>query len=91
MKQALFALGMIVATSGAIDLMKAQGIDPFGLLYRHATGDWSDLDKHDKKANDSAVLEGDRILSAYGTGAAKLWIITEWDRSVTTILRPDEY
>jgi hypothetical protein len=67
------------------------GIDPAHYLARHVTGDWGDLDEHDKRVNDTAVQQGERILSAYGTGANKLWIITEWDRSGTTILRPDEY
>ena len=91
MKQALFALGQIVATAGAIDLMKAQGIDPFGLLYRHATGDWGDLDDEDKEENDLSVQKGFRILSAYGRERNRLWIITEADRSVTTILLPVDY
>ena len=91
MKQALFALGQIVATPGALELMKAQGIDGLALLSRHVTGDWGDLDKADKQENELSVHKGFRILSAYGRGDQKLWVITEADRSVTTILRPDEY
>jgi hypothetical protein len=71
--------------------MKELRLDPSHYLARHVTGDWGDLDEHDKQANDEAVTDGSRILSAYGTGEKKLYIITEWDRSVTTILRPDEY
>jgi hypothetical protein len=89
--KALFQPGAVVVTPGANDLLKELGFDPSHLLARHITGDWGDLDEQDKEANDIAVLEKGRILSAYGTGASKLWIITEWDRSVTTILRPDEY
>lgn len=68
------------------------------LLLRHITGDWGDVDEHDRAANDQAVEhEGDhecqeRVLSAYTTKlGTKIWIITEWDRSVTTFLLPDEY
>jgi hypothetical protein len=91
MKRPLFALGAIVATPGALELMEQGNIDAFQLLHRHVTGDWGDLDEEDKKENDLSVQKGYRILSAYGKGERKLWIITESDRSVTTILRPDEY
>ena len=91
MKKALFQLGAVVMTPDARDLMKELGLDPVHLLARHVTGDWGDLDEHDKQANNNAVLQGYRILSAYGTGKNKLWIITEWDRSVTPILLPAEY
>ena len=91
MKRAKFALGQIVATPGALKLMKVQGIDGLALLSRHVTGDWGDLGEEDKQENELSVKKGFRILSAYGVGEGKLWIITESDRSVTTILRPDEY
>ncbi len=60
-------------------------------LFCHVTGDWGDLGEEDEKENDFSVKRGFRILSAYGRGEKRLWIITEADRSVTTILRPDEY
>ena len=91
MKRALFALGQIVATPGALELMKVHNIDGLKLLSRHVTGDWGDLSEDDKKQNGYSVSRNLRILSAYGTADSKLWIITEADRSVTTILRPDEY
>jgi hypothetical protein len=91
MKRARFALGQIVATPGALELMKAQGIDGWTLLGRHVSGDWGDLAVEDKLENEFSVKNGSRILSAYGNGDKKLWIITEADRSVTTILRPEEY
>src|SRR3954447_17671451 len=91
MKRAQFGLGQIVATPGALEVMKAHNIDGLILLRRHVTGDWGDLDEADKQENELAVRGGFRILSAYGTGDSKLWVITEADRSVTTILRPDEY
>ena len=92
MKRARFALGQIVATPGALELMKAHGINGLELLSRHVSGDWGDLTQEDKRANDAALRDGSRILSAYTlVDNHKLWIITEADRSVTTILRPDEY
>ena len=62
------------------------------LIISHVNGDWGDLEDEDKKENELSVKEGFRILSAYhlDTGA-KVWVITEWDRSVTTILLPEEY
>jgi hypothetical protein len=91
MKRAKFALGQIVATPGALELMKVQGIDGLALLSRHVTGDWGALDEADKQENELSVRKGFRILSAYRQGETRLWVITEADRSVTTILRPDEY
>jgi hypothetical protein len=91
MTKPLFELGRTTATRGALATMASYGILAGQLLERHVTGDWGDLDKDDKRANDRAVKDGDRIVSAYGDGDSKLYVITEWDRSVTTILRPDEY
>ena len=87
----LFLLGQIVATPGALALLSSLGLSPNTLLSRHANGDWGDLDDEDKAANDQALKDGDRLLSAYETPGGKVWIITEWDRSVTTILLPSEY
>ena len=88
----LFALGKIVATPGALAAIEASGDDPLALLSRHVSGDWGDLDEHDRHENELGLREGFRLLSAYTlrTGA-KIWIITEADRSVTTFLLPDEY
>lgn len=60
-------------------------------LKRYANCDWGDTHEDDKPLNDEAVEHGDRILAAYKTSKGKIWIITEWDRSATTILYPDEY
>ena len=88
----LFSLGQIVGTPGALDAMENAEQNPFELLARHVTGDWGDLEDQDKKENDLSVKEGFRILSAYKLETRlKVWVITEWDRSVTTILLPDEY
>jgi hypothetical protein len=91
MKPALFALGQIVVTPAALELMVMSNIDGLALLQRHVNGDWVDLDDADKQENELSVQKGFRILSAYGAGDRKLRVITEADRSVTTILRPDEY
>ena len=87
----LFSLGRVVATPGAIALMEAARIDPVQLLQRHQSGDWGDLDAEDQRENDYAVHRWLRIFSAYGQPPDRLWVITEADRSLTTILRPDEY
>jgi hypothetical protein len=60
-------------------------------LRRHASGDWGDLCPEDAMANDEALHEGGRLLSAYGNGQYRFWVITEADRSVTTILLPEDY
>ena len=94
----LFPLGQIVATPGALAALSKHMQDSFEaychqFLERHASGDWGEaLGDEDKAANDRAVQEGTRILSAYLLpDGVKLWLITEWDRSVTTILLPSEY
>ncbi len=88
----LFELGDVVGTAGAIQaIIEAEQV-PVELLLRHVTGDRGDLEDEDKKENDLSVKEGFRILSAYelDTGE-KVWVITEWDRSVTTFILPSEY
>ena len=88
----LFDLGQIVFTPGVMDLLSNPGTPDFrGLLLRHVSGDWGDLSAEDKAENDLSVKEGFRILSAYETKAGKVWIITECDRSATTLLLPSEY
>jgi hypothetical protein len=87
-----FNLGQIVATVGARE--ELSNADMMKALDRFVRGDWGDLDQEDWDANDEAVVEGERLLGAYyggENGTTKFWIITEWDRSVTTILLPEEY
>jgi hypothetical protein len=86
-----FELGQIVATPAALARAEEQELDVIGLLARHALGDWGDLDPADKRANEEALRHGSRLLSAYGEGERKLWIITEADRSSTCVLRPEDY
>ena len=66
------------------------GMPALALLARHRAGDWGDLGAADTRANDEALAEGGRLLSAYQT-AGKVWVITEWDRSATTVLLPADY
>lgn len=91
--QARFASGQIVMTIGVDALIEEGRLDPAPYLYRHLCGDWGDLDDSDRHQNDAALQSGeDRLFSSYRVAPdLKLWIITEWDRSVTTLLLPDEY
>jgi len=89
-----FKMGQLVATPGALAAAEKAGEDLFPYVRRHLRGDWGDVDVSDKKANDAALspLEPARLLSAYHLkNGTKIWIITEWDRSVTTVLLPEEY
>ena len=98
MKQPLFSLGQVVATPGALD--KTHPVWMANCLARHTRGDWGSVSEEDVETNNAGVGEGGRLLSAYpidetkpckGYGDNTLWIITEWDRSVTTFLLPNEY
>jgi hypothetical protein len=91
-KQPAFELGQIVATPGALAALKKAGQQPGEFLTRHINRDWGDLDEEDRKENEYSLELGFRLLSAYKTNAGdRLWIITEADRSVTTLLLPEEY
>ncbi len=92
MSKAKFLLGQLVATPGALQALETAGQIPLEFLSRHQHGDWGDLGEEDKKENEFSVLNNFRVLSAYilKTGV-KIWIITEADRSATTILLPEEY
>jgi hypothetical protein len=84
----LFELGQVLITPGIRD--RVDQIAMLQALSRHSRGDWGDLDEHDWKANDAALEHGFRLLSAYRDGEVRFWIITEHDRSTTTILLPEE-
>jgi len=86
-----YPLGRVVATPGALKLLQEDGEDPHLLLDRHRCGDWGDLDDYDHKENELALKHGWRIVSSYSVGEKCIWIITEADRSYTTILLPEEY
>ena len=87
--QPRFPVGMTYATPGALAL----DVDLMKYMHRHHCGDWGDeLCAEDKAANEQALKDGSRLLSCYRTPAGdRLYIITEWDRSVTTIMLPEEY
>ena len=84
-------LGKVVATPGALKHLLEAGQHPFDYLARHATGDWGDLCAFDRRQNEVALRTGERVFSSYDTLAGKVWVITEADRSVTTLLLPEEY
>jgi len=87
----LFSLGMIVATRGVLAHLDRHAINAQGYLKRHVTGDWGDTPQEDAESNRDAVKYGARILSAYDMAGERVWIITEADRSSTTLLFPSEY
>jgi hypothetical protein len=87
---ARFRLGHIVATPNALSRLTDE--DVLRGIQRHQSGDWGDVDTHDRQANDRALIEGTRLLSVYhAANGVKFWIITEADRSVTTVLMPEDY
>ncbi len=90
--KARFPLGRIVATPGALEALQEAGQDPMEFLQRHQAGNWGELCEEDKKENDFSLKNGYRLLSAYTTKkAGKIWLITESDRSATTLLLHHEY
>jgi len=104
MGAARFSLGRIVATPGALEALDDTGTDALALLSRHASGDWGEVCPEDAAENERSVRHGLRILSVYRLDRApsdaagerpdpraRLYIITEGDRSVTTILLPEDY
>ncbi len=91
-QQPLFPLGQVVITPGARAAFAAAGEQPLPYLQRHVAGDWGDVCAEDRQENELSVEKGFRILSAYKLGdGTKIWLITEADRSATTLLLPSEY
>ena len=86
-----FPLGRILATPGALEALREAGEDPLRILSRHASGDWGELDAHDHSENERSLKYGWRLLSSYPIGEGRVWIITEADRSCSTLLLPEEY
>lgn len=84
------SLGVVVSTPGALSTLDQN--DVLDCLRRHAAGDWGEVCEEDRKENELSLREGFRILSVYrDRHDTKFWIITEADRSATTVLLPDEY
>ena len=87
-----FCLGEIVSTTHLFEHCEKNHFTLLPYLVRHAQGDWGDVCKEDWESNDEALKSGQRLLSAYALpDGEKIWIITEWDRSVTTMLFPEDY
>lgn len=87
-----FRLGVVLVTPGALAALVTAGQEPSFFLAKHAAGDWGCCCADDRLLNDQAVKSGDRILSVYHTlGGERLYVVTECDRSVTTLLLPEEY
>lgn len=87
----LFPLGQVVATPGALGLLDKEAVNASVLLQRHQSGDWGVVPEEDAQENQLAIANGYRILSSYPVGTDRIWIITEADRSSTTLLLPEEY
>jgi hypothetical protein len=91
MRAARFPLGRILAMPGALSALERAGESPGAPIIRHMTGDWGELDDDDRHENERSVALGFRLLSAYTLqSGVRLWIITEADRSATTLLLPSE-
>lgn len=87
-----FAPGHVLATPAALAALAQANITPQSLLRRHLCGDWGDLDDLDHQQNNFALAMSARLLSSYALpGVGKVWVITEADRSVTTVLLPEDY
>lgn len=90
--QSLFSLGQVVATPGALDALARSEEYPEPFLYRHVSGDFGTMPEEDVEQNNWSITHGERIMSAYDLRSGEtIWIITERDRSVTTLLLPSEY
>ena len=91
MATALFAKGNVYITPGALAVCASFPMPPTILLVRHLSGDWREMSPEDQKANADAIEEGSRVFSAYQAGEDRFFVITEADRSATTILLAEEY
>ena len=87
----LFPPGRLVATPGARDLLICAGVNPVELLARHQAGDWGNVPPEDARENAYSLKYGFRVISSYSVADEGVWVITEADRSATTILLPSEY
>ena len=99
LRAARFALGSLVATPGALRVLQQFGVAPLSLFARHVSGDFGELDAHDLRANEKAIACGFRVFSSYTLSrdlgskpeATRIWCITDADRRVTSLLRPEDY
>lgn len=91
MSARLFTLGQTAITPAASELLGSAGVLPHELINRHVSGDFGNLTPDDIEANREAIAQGFRVFSAYDLSNGRVWVITEADRSVTTILLPSDY
>lgn len=92
LRQPKFSAGKIVATPGALSALEEHNYSPMDLLARHLSGDWGSVSVEDAALNDLALQSGGRLLSNYVIGPdTQIWVISEADRSATTLLKPSEY
>lgn len=89
----MFEMGLLVVTNGINDKLDSVRFSKeiTVALHRYTRGDWGEMEQEDIEANNEALRTGERLFAAYKTSEGKIWIITEADRSATTILFPDEY
>ena len=87
----LIPLGQLVATPHALALLQKAKLSTFAVFARHEQGDWGDVDIEDTMANEQALIDGGRLMSVYKLEIGTVWVITEADRSATTLLLPEEY
>ena len=91
-RSVMFELGQIVATKAALNAFDNCGDSPVTYIRRHQTGDWGELGADDKRANEVAIKQGLRILSKYKIKSGEsIYVITEWDRSYTTVMMREDY
>lgn len=91
-RKPLFDLGQLVATPGALAALEKSGQSPMEFLSRHVSGDWGEIPEEDRKENQFSLEKGFRLMSSYKTAAQDVvWVITEGNRSHTTLLLPSEY
>jgi hypothetical protein len=91
-RKPLFDLGQLVATPGALAALEKSGQSPMDFLMRHVSGDWGEIPEEDRQENQISLEKGFRLMSSYKTQAQDVvWVITEANRSHTTLLLPSEY
>lgn len=92
MAEAKFTLGQVVTTPGALAALERAEQNPLEFLTRHMNGDWGEVGPEDLAENELSLRKGFRLMSVYTTkDGEKLWVITEADRSASTLLLPEEY
>ena len=86
-----FELGNVDITRGCLEFLNSKDITPLPYYRRHASGDWGKLSEDDKPVNHQALIDGGGLVGSYEVVGEKIYVVTEWDRSVTTMLLADEY